>query len=228
MNGDKTSTTSTTNTGDRNRSWTARLAGVVALVAIPLGLTQGVPAANASQPRVREVSATLRTADGTQIGWVRLRSRGGRTMVIAKLQLSNGMTAMNAFHGFHIHANDKPGNGEGCLADPAQPPATWFTSADGHLSEVGQKHSQHAGDLPSLLVNDDGSALIEFTSTRLDLADLPGRAVVLHAGPDNFANIPTGSGPEQYTANSMAAMDKTAASGNAGDRIACGVLKLDR
>ena len=42
------------------------------------------------------------------------------------------------FHGFHIHANDDPANGKGCIADPAQAPSTWFVSADGHLKAAGQ------------------------------------------------------------------------------------------
>ncbi len=82
--------------------------------------------------------------------------------------------------------------------------------------------------MPSLLVNGDGSATLKFTSTRLSIDDLSNRAVMLHAGADNFGNIPTGSGADQYTANSPAATDKTAATGNAGDRIACGLINLVR
>jgi Cu-Zn family superoxide dismutase len=183
----------------------------------------------ASRPRPRLATTTLRTADGNPIGTVSFRTRGGgSTEVEAKIQLPPGVTALDAFHGFHVHANNKPENGEGCLADPAQPPATWFASADGHLAEAGQKHANHTGDLPSLLLDRNGLATIRFTSTRLDVADLDNRAVIVHAGPDNFANVPVGPGPEQYTANSPATVDKTAATGNAGDRLACGVLKIIR
>ena len=56
-------------------------------------------------------------------------------------------------------------------------------------------------------------------------AELPGKAVILHAGADNFGNVPVGTGPDQYTANSAAATTKTGNTGNAGDRIACGVIK---
>jgi Cu/Zn superoxide dismutase len=48
--------------------------------------------------------------------------------------------------------------------------------------------------------------------------------VILHAGADNFANIPLGAGATQYTANSTDASAATAKTGNAGDRIACGVI----
>jgi Cu-Zn family superoxide dismutase len=209
---------------------TVGLAGLATLITVPLVMILGPEgsAQVASHPRARLATASLLTADGAAVGTVSFRARSGRVEVEAKVKLTDGLTAMDAFHGFHIHANNKPENGVGCLADPTQPPATWFVSADGHLAEPGQTHRQHAGDLPSLLVNDDGTATIQFTSNRLDVADLDGRAVVLHAGADNFANVPTGTGPDQYTANSSAAGDRTAATGNAGDRIACGVLKVVR
>jgi Cu-Zn family superoxide dismutase len=221
---------------------TTGLARLTALIAVPLGVTSVIAVSNlemntaspegsaqvASSSRPRLATASLLAADGTTVGTVSFRARSGRVEVEAKLRLTAGMTALDAFHGFHVHANNKPENGVGCLADPTQPPATWFVSADGHFAEAGQTHGQHSGDLPSVLVNDDGTATIQFTSTRLHVADLDGRAVVLHAGRDNFANVPTGTAPEGYTANSPAAGDKTAATGNAGDRIACGVLKVVR
>jgi Cu-Zn family superoxide dismutase len=227
--------------------WTARVAApigaaaAIALVATGIASATrdgaswtGTPdtaapaAAPVAEHRPREVSTVLKAADGTAIGTVRFRRKSGHTVVQAKVTLPPGLTAMGAFHGFHVHANNKPENGDGCQADPTQPASTWFVSADGHLAEPGQTHSHHTGDMPSLLVNSDGTTLIEFSTERIDLADLVGRAVVLHAQPDNFGQVPTGSGADQYTANSGAATDKTAATGNAGDRIACGVLILKR
>jgi Cu-Zn family superoxide dismutase len=63
-----------------------------------------------------------------------------------------------------------------------------------------------------------------FTTDRFTPAGVVGRAVVLHAGPDNFGNVPMGSAADQYTANSPAAVVKTQATGNSGDRVACGVV----
>jgi len=57
------------------------------------------------------------------------------------------------------------------------------------------------------------------------VADIVGRAIVVHAGADNYANVPLGANADQYTANSQAAIDKTAATGNAGDRLLCGVVE---
>lgn len=130
------------------------------------------------------------------------------------------------FHGFHVHANDNPNNGEGCLADSQQAPNTWFVSADGHLKETGETHGHHAGDLPSLLVHPDGTAHMRFTAARIDVAKLDGKALILHAGPDNFGNVPLGTSATQYTANSAEAITLTQNTGNAGTRAACGVVQL--
>jgi Cu-Zn family superoxide dismutase len=244
MNGGKNMVTR----ANSRRSSALQLARRTATVSVPLGVallaavaTVGIGAVISTQSqsgtrlnatttshsKARRASAMLHAANGSPVGSVTFRTRAGRTEVEAKIQLSQGMTAIDAFHGFHIHANDKPENGTGCVADPNLAPATWFASADGHLTEPGMTHSQHLGDMPSVLVNADGTAEIDFTTSRLTIADLANRAVVLHAGPDNFGNVPVGAGPEQYTANSTAAMDKTAATGNSGDRIACGVITID-
>jgi len=72
-------------------------------------------------------------------------------------------------------------------------------------------------------VNADGSATIEFDVDKLTPREVVGRAVVLHAGPDNFGNVPVGAGADQYTPGATA-LAKTQATGNAGDRFACGVI----
>lgn len=180
------------------------------------------------EKKARTAVATLRTADGTSVGTVSFKRKGEFTRVLARVWPGYEVGAVDAAHGFHIHANSNPDNGEGCVADPAAPASTWFVSADGHFADEGQTHSHHNGDLPSLLVNPDGSAQIEFTTARFTVADVKDKAVVLHAGPDNFGNVPTGNGADQYTANSPAAGEKTAATGNAGDRLACGVIRIAR
>lgn len=177
-----------------------------------------------------EASATLLLADGTEVGTVRFGAgddagAGAVTTVEVTVDVPPEATAVGAFHGLHVHANDDESNGEGCVADPSAPAATWFTSADGHLKEGDQTHGAHVGDMPPLDVAPDRQGWASFTTSRLDVADLAGRVVVLHAGPDNFGNVPTGAGPDQYTANSPAAADTTKATGNAGDRVACGVIQ---
>jgi len=170
-------------------------------------------------------SAHLTTADGTRIGTVAFTDDDSahRTQVTVRLRRATG-TALDAFHGMHIHANDSSTNGDGCIADPGQPSTTWFVSADGHWKhDPTELHGGHAGDLPSVFVNADGTATMRFDVDKLTPSEVVGRAVVLHAGADNFGNVPVGPATDQYTAGATA-LAKTQATGNAGDRFACGVV----
>jgi superoxide dismutase, Cu-Zn family len=141
-----------------------------------------------------------------------------------KFNFPVGQIAFSAFHGIHIHANSDPANGVGCLADPTKEPATWFVSADGHWKTTGQDHGSHLGDLPSMYVDENGTANGRFQISRLDTAELAGKALIVHAASDNFGNVPTGSVANQYTANSADATTLTKNTGNAGARVACGLL----
>lgn len=105
------------------------------------------------------------------------------------------------YHGLHVHA---VGN---CV-----PPA--FTSAGGHFNPTGQSHPNHAGDLPVLLVNSDGSAYIEADTARFSVQDILGRALIIHANPDNYANVTRYGSPDAITL----------ATGDAGSRFGCGVI----
>ena len=181
---------------------------------------------NASAARSAKV--TLRTAQGNRIGTVRFLDVGRHTEVRVSLN-TGGLSdiEVDVFHGFHVHANNDdsatPGNGSGCIADPAAASSTWFTSADGHYNPTGMSHPHHGGDMPVLYFNSDGGVETRFRLDHIEPADLVGKAVILHAGPDNYANIPLGTGATQYQpgADAVAATGRT---GNAGDRGACGVI----
>jgi superoxide dismutase, Cu-Zn family len=190
-------------------------AGILGVVAV--ATTTGTAVAHD-----RWAKASLRSADGTGIGRVVFRHDGSdHTAVTIRLR---GAVEVEAFHGLHIHANDVGTNGDGCIADAAQPSATWFVSADGHWKhDPTELHGHHAGDLPSVFVNADGTSSMRFVVDKLTPGEVIGRAVVVHAGPDNFANVPVGPNADQYTAGSTA-LAKTQATGNAGDRYACGVI----
>jgi Cu-Zn family superoxide dismutase len=71
---------------------------------------------------------------------------------------------------------------------------------------------------------DDGSAELSFETDRVTLAEIDGTAVIVHALPDNFHNIPL-VGPDGYTPNSPNATIVTDNTGNAGARIGCGVIE---
>ena len=171
-------------------------------------------------------TARLRLADGDAIGRVRFYDRGSSTKVSVRIDFPQGVTTLQDFHGFHVHANDNPANGEGCQADPAAAPSTWFVSADGHFKAPGETHGAHKGDLQTLYLLANGKASATFYVDRFEPQELDGRAVVFHAGRDNYGNIPVGTAAEEYTPNSPAAVTRTADTGNAGNRVACGLLEV--
>lgn len=201
-----------------------RALAIAVATLLAIGLWSVTPSpASASRPFAR---AELRTAAGVEVGSVTFANahRSNKTVIAARIKGLSGAD-INAFHGFHIHANDVPTNGDGCLADATLPPSTWFVSADGHWKyDPADVHAKHAGDLPSPYVNADGSAEMRMVVSKLTTNQVVDRVVVLHAGPDNFGNVPVGTAPDQYDANSPAATTKTHGTGNAGDRIACGVI----
>jgi Cu-Zn family superoxide dismutase len=146
---------------------------------------------------------------------------GDSTAVVVTARLPAGT---DGIHGFHVHANNNPANGDGCIADPAQPANTHFVSADGHYTPGGGTHGAHAGDMPALFFTQDGKAAMTFVTDRFTPAEIKGKAVILHASPDNYGNVPVGMAANQYTPNSPDATTLTENTGNAGNRIACGVI----
>lgn len=103
-------------------------------------------------------------------------------------------------HGFHIHEKGD------CSAPDA-------TSAGGHFNPTGQPHgdphtaTHHAGDIPMLEADAQGNARLETRLDGLSIGsgpnDIVGRAVVIHAAPDDYRSQPAG---------------------NSGARVACGVI----
>jgi Cu-Zn family superoxide dismutase len=152
--------------------------------------------------------------------WTVLRDTSGQRVGFAVFQERHGETSVKAavwrvapgFHGFHVHAVGE------CV-----PP---FTSAGGHFNPTGAAHGDHAGDLPSLLVNGDGTGEVAFETDRFsldDLLDADGSALMVHAGRDNYANIPDRYRSE--TEGTTGPDSVTLATGDAGDRAACGVVQ---
>ena len=82
-----------------------------------------------------------------------------------------------------------------------------------------------SGDLTSLQVRGDGSGTLVTTTDAFTMDDLLAgekTAIIIHAGADNFANIP----PDRYNqVNGTPGPDETTMStGDAGKRVACGVI----
>ena len=196
------------------------VAAVAAIVIVGV-LTVGGAAGSGS----KKASAVMLGADGLEVGKVRFEATKGKTRVQVDLRAMPKDAALEAFHGFHIHANSDPANGSDCVADSTKPANTWFVSADGHLDTTSKTHGGHTGDMPSVFVNNDATVSMRFEIDRIPLSDLANRVVILHANPDNFGNVPVGTADDQYTAAKDASA-KTQGTGNAGDRIACGVITV--
>ena len=148
-------------------------------------------------------NARMHDAQGNFLGKVWFLPRdGGKVAVRAATSFLPA-----GFHGFHIHAVGR-----------CEPP---FTSAGGHYNPGSAGHGAHAGDMPVLFVAGNGNAWAEFQTdafTIEELLDGDGSAVIVHAGPDNYANVPS-----RYSASGPDAA--TLATGDAGARIACGVVE---
>ena len=104
-------------------------------------------------------------------------------------------------HGLHIHEVGDCSSGDGM-------------STKGHFNPFGKPHAhagtpeRHAGDLPALKADKDGrakvDAMLDVITVAAGPASVVGRGLIVHADPDDYKTQPTG---------------------NAGARIACGVIR---
>ena len=171
------------------------------------------PTPSSAQKPGPAATGELRGPDGAAVGRVSLAFDGDATVVdVEATGLKPGP------HGFHVH---KTGKCEPKSPDPADPSKTGdFLSAGGHLAEEGQSHGSHTGDLPSLIAASDGTASLTTRIgglTMADVMDTDGSALMVHAMPDNFGNVPDRYAPQGTD-------DTTQKTGDAGARIACAVL----
>ena len=149
-------------------------------------------------PAAGSATAFLLAGDGSARGEARVTeaSDGLHVMVSAK-----GLTP--GLHAVHVH-------GAGSCVAPD------FASAGGHWNPTGRQHGKdnpagmHMGDMPNMIAGADGSGEMEYVIPGASLRggatpmlDADGAAVVIHAQADD---------------------NKTDPAGNAGGRVACGVV----
>lgn len=201
-----------------NRSTTRRgLLGLLAIATAGVALTVATPSAGATRPLVH---ATLMNTAGEAVGQVTFKGRDG---VVTRVEVridAAAAPALGDFHGFHVHTTGV------CTPTPSGSTNVPFGSAGGHWNPTAAGHGAHTGDLPSILLRANGQAYQEIDTDRFAvdaLLDADGSAVILHAGRDNFANIPSVySSGEPPVAGPNAA---TLGTGDAGGRYACGVVR---
>ena len=158
----------------------------------------GIACAAAISAHAETAKAVLKDKSGKEVGTVDLvQTPHG---VLLKMSLKSIPVGE---HAFHIHVVGK-----------CEPP---FTTAGGHFNPGSKKHGMeaaegaHAGDMPNLHVPANGELVIEIANPAISLVkgqptsvfDADGSAIVIHAKADDYKSDPAG---------------------NAGDRIACGVI----
>lgn len=78
-----------------------------------------------------------------------------------------------------------------------------FSNSKSHYNPYDRPHPEHSGDLPPLMLCNN-RAYSSVLTNRFNVSDIIGRTVIIHNMPDDFTSQP---------------------SGNAGEKIACGVIK---
>ena len=178
----------------------------VAACAVLVACASAPPAATtkAAQPAstAQEAVTNLAPASGSLVsGKLVLRPMGDGVHISGEV----GGLKPGDVRGFHIHEK-----GDCSAADAS--------SAGGHFNPGGQAHGRagqgahHAGDTDNIVADAKGVAKIDAHVTGVTLGggaanDIAGRAIIVHANADDYSSQPTG---------------------NAGARVACGVIAVVR
>jgi len=155
------------------------------------------PAEAPAAPEISRAVAVLHPTEGSQVEGVVQFTRTAEGIRIEATV--SGLTPGR--HGFHIHE----------WGDCSAPDAT---SAGGHFNPTDQPHgasdspARHVGDLGNLEADEDGMASYSRVDTVVAFSgprSIIGRAVIVHEAEDDLTSQPTG---------------------NAGGRLACGVIGI--
>jgi Cu-Zn family superoxide dismutase len=167
----------------------------LSIVVLILAICCALSLTSVSAQEVKKAIAVLHPASGSQVmGTVTFTKTDGGIQVVADI---TGLTPGQ--HGFHIHE----------FGDCSAPDAT---SAGGHFNPSKNPHAghddvkRHEGDLGNIEADSSGKAHLELTDKMMTMSgekSIIGRGVIVHEKADDLKTQPTG---------------------NAGGRVACGVI----
>jgi Cu-Zn family superoxide dismutase len=169
---------------------------------IVLGASAGFAACAHAETKTVSLNLITPEGAGAPIGTIELEDSGDGLILKPNLK---GLPPGE--HGFHLHVNPScaPGEQDGKMAAGIGA-GGHFDPHETHRHLGPDAAGGHQGDLPVLKVADDGSASGTLMAPHLKVADMIGRALMIHAGGDNYADQPKPLG-------------------GGGARIACGVVQ---
>ncbi|GAB3345472.1 superoxide dismutase family protein [Marilutibacter aestuarii] len=175
-----------------------------------LGLLAACSTAPAPKPAPAPAPAPVSTAKAAEV----ILTSASASLVSGKLNVRPGADGVylsgevgglspGSLHAIHIHENGD------CSAVDA-------SSAGGHFNPAGNPHGRvgqgahHGGDMDNINANGEGVAQVNVRAEGVTLGggafnDVAGRAVIVHAAGDDYTSQP---------------------SGNAGKRVACGIIQV--
>lgn len=168
---------------------------------LPVSAQETMKGMTMSQPSstVKKAVCILYPTQGNKVsGTVTFTQAEGGVRVVADVE---GLA--KGRHGFHIHE----------FGDCSAPDGT---SAGGHFNPAAMNHgapmdmTRHAGDMGNLEAGDDGKAHLDYVDRMMTLEgpnSIIGRSLIVHKNEDDLKTQPTG---------------------NAGPRVACGVIGIGK
>ncbi|MDY8107580.1 superoxide dismutase family protein [Fulvimarina sp. 2208YS6-2-32] len=169
----------------------------VAFAAAPAFAQDAAATGDGASASMEPMTITMNAQDGSNRGTVTITPTPNGLLFDADL---SGLEPGE--HGFHIHETGT------CEGD--------FTSAGGHYNPTDMEHGfkveggPHAGDMENFTAAEDGAAKFAAFNANLTVTggdapimDADGSAVMVHGGADDYESQP---------------------SGDAGDRVACGII----
>ena len=173
------------------------------LTRITMVATLGLAVATPAVAKPVRVTMNLITSDGIgkPIGTITLKDGPEKVIITPNLK---GLPPGE--HGFHLHEMGSCAPAEKDGKKVAGLAAAGHFDPDATQAHKGPGGGGHDGDLPKLVVSAKGEARAQLQVKGLKVADFEGKALVIHAGGDNFSDTPEPLG-------------------GGGERIACGVAR---